>query len=274
MSAGTLSKIPRRMRCRVISANQRSTRLSHELLVGVKCTCTRGWRASQRRVGLGVEAFEEQHTLARALSGVALAITTPVDQAQRGIQRRGAVPRVVVGLSLGQARLQRQDWARAVERLNVGLFIDAEDHGLVRRIQIQADHVAQLVDEVRVFRVQFGDDDGAGDFLGRDQVDVRNRIGKPEPSVRTGPYRPPVASDIASSTAAANQQRPYGDIRRVLQDLQRAPALAGPCSAWRRVSTTCRRCVLLEVFHPARSRTGGAATAAGLPIQVCAESGW
>jgi hypothetical protein len=43
----TLSKLPRRMAWLVIRANQRSTRLSHEALVGVKCRWKRGWAASQ-----------------------------------------------------------------------------------------------------------------------------------------------------------------------------------------------------------------------------------
>src|ERR1700730_4560237 len=41
-------KMPRRMRWRVISAKSRSTRLSHELDVGVKCSLKRLCRASQR----------------------------------------------------------------------------------------------------------------------------------------------------------------------------------------------------------------------------------
>src|ERR1700731_2547703 len=46
-SSSTLWK-PRRMRWRVISAKSRSTRLSHELDVGVKCSLKRLCRASQR----------------------------------------------------------------------------------------------------------------------------------------------------------------------------------------------------------------------------------
>ena len=38
----TLSKVPRRMRCRVISANRRSTRFSQDDEVGVKCSVKRG----------------------------------------------------------------------------------------------------------------------------------------------------------------------------------------------------------------------------------------
>jgi len=36
MRAGTLRKVPRRIRLRVISAEKRSTRFSHEAPVGVK----------------------------------------------------------------------------------------------------------------------------------------------------------------------------------------------------------------------------------------------
>jgi DNA invertase Pin-like site-specific DNA recombinase len=42
----TLSKLPRRMARAVIRPNQRSTRLRHEALVGVKCRWKRGWAAS------------------------------------------------------------------------------------------------------------------------------------------------------------------------------------------------------------------------------------
>jgi hypothetical protein len=42
----TLLKLPRQMACAVIRPNQRSTRLSDEALVGVKCGCKRAWAAS------------------------------------------------------------------------------------------------------------------------------------------------------------------------------------------------------------------------------------
>jgi len=43
----TLLKLPRRIRLRVISPNHRSTKLSQEELVGVKCRWNRAWRLSQ-----------------------------------------------------------------------------------------------------------------------------------------------------------------------------------------------------------------------------------
>ena len=54
---------------------------------------------------------------------------------QRGEQRRGAMAFVVVGSPLGDARRQRQQRLRAVQRLNLTLLVDAQHHGLGRRIQ-------------------------------------------------------------------------------------------------------------------------------------------
>ena len=42
LSCATLLNVPRRKRFCVSSRNQRSTRFSHELLVGVKCMWNRG----------------------------------------------------------------------------------------------------------------------------------------------------------------------------------------------------------------------------------------
>ena len=51
----------------------------------------------------------------------------PIQDIERRKQGRGAVARVVVRLSLGQSRSQRQDRRRPIERLNLALFINAED---------------------------------------------------------------------------------------------------------------------------------------------------
>jgi hypothetical protein len=45
--SATEVKMPRRMAWRVRMEKKHSTRLSHEQLVGVKCRCIRGLRASQ-----------------------------------------------------------------------------------------------------------------------------------------------------------------------------------------------------------------------------------
>jgi hypothetical protein len=48
ISSGTLRKTPRRICLAVRSPKTRSPKLSHELLVGVKCMCLRGWRLKHR----------------------------------------------------------------------------------------------------------------------------------------------------------------------------------------------------------------------------------
>ena len=61
-----------------------------------------------------------------------------------------AVPLVVVGHRSGAALFHRQPGLGAVERLDLALFVDAEDDCVRRRIDIEADHVAQLADEFGV----------------------------------------------------------------------------------------------------------------------------
>jgi len=55
-----------------------------------------------------------------------------------------------VGLTLGDARAQRKDWAGAVERLDLGLLVDAQHERLVRRLEVEPDDVSDLVVEVGV----------------------------------------------------------------------------------------------------------------------------
>ncbi len=49
MRSATVGKLPRRSAWRVMIEKKASTRFSQEPEVGVKCRCTRGWRASQAR---------------------------------------------------------------------------------------------------------------------------------------------------------------------------------------------------------------------------------
>jgi hypothetical protein len=55
-----------------------------------------------------------------------------------------------MGHRSGAALFHRQPGLGAVERLDLALFVDAEDDCVRRRIDIEADHVAQLADEFGV----------------------------------------------------------------------------------------------------------------------------
>ena len=59
---------------------------------------------------------------------------------------------VIVRAPLRHARQHRQDRLAAVERLDLALLVDAEHQRAVRRRQIQAYDVADLVHEVRIAR--------------------------------------------------------------------------------------------------------------------------
>ena len=73
-----------------------------------------------------------------------------VEDIEGGEQCRRAMTLVVVGHRPGAALLHWQAGLGAVERLDLAFFIDREDDGMGGRIDIEADDVAQLVDEARV----------------------------------------------------------------------------------------------------------------------------
>ncbi|MGC8488129.1 MAG: hypothetical protein ACP5QO_07905, partial [Clostridia bacterium] len=79
---------------------------------------------------------------------------TPHDHARRqvagGKQACGPGPRVIVAPPFGAAGQRGEDRWHPVERLNRGLLLHAQDDGPLRRVPIQADHIADLVYEERI----------------------------------------------------------------------------------------------------------------------------
>src|ERR1044072_392650 len=65
-------------------------------------------------------------------------------------QGGGAMPLVVVREGCGAALLHRQARLSSVERLDLALLVNRQNDGVVRRIDIKADDVAQLGDELRL----------------------------------------------------------------------------------------------------------------------------
>jgi hypothetical protein len=53
---------------------------------------------------------------------------------QRGKQRRGPVPDVVVGALLGSARGYAADWAAGLEGLDLGFLVHAQHHSAFGRV--------------------------------------------------------------------------------------------------------------------------------------------
>ena len=54
------------------------------------------------------------------------------------------MPDVVVGDSFDIAKSHGQDRLGAIQRLNLGLLIDGQDHGVVGWVEVEADHIAQF----------------------------------------------------------------------------------------------------------------------------------
>jgi hypothetical protein len=67
-----------------------------------------------------------------------------------GKQRGGAVPDIVVCHRAVTPLLHGQTGLRAIERLDLALFIDRENHSMRRRIHIEPDDVSQLGGKLRI----------------------------------------------------------------------------------------------------------------------------
>ena len=115
-----------------------------------------------------------------------------VEHVERGEQRGGAVALVVVGHGAEPPLLHRQAGLGAVERLDLALLVDRQHDGVRRRIDVEADDVAQLVDELRI-------------------------VGELElpPAVRLQPVRLPDAPHRAGADAGRLRHHVGGPVRRL-----------------------------------------------------------
>ncbi len=95
----------------------------------------------------GVEELPELH---RAMTAVALADHSSAGCVERGEQRGGSVPLVVMGAQLWLTGPHGQQRLGAIEGLDLGFLVDTQHKGLVRRIEVEAHDVSDLVDEQRV----------------------------------------------------------------------------------------------------------------------------
>ncbi|SAK73917.1 hypothetical protein AWB83_03673 [Caballeronia ptereochthonis] len=95
----------------------------------------------------GFDGAQETQEFVAAMTPVHLADHFASDNVQRSKERGRTVTHVVVSASLGNAWGQRQYGLRAVQCLYLALLVNAQHHRLERRIQVQADNIAHLVDE-------------------------------------------------------------------------------------------------------------------------------
>jgi hypothetical protein len=87
----------------------------------------------QVRRDRGVDRHQEASKFSGAVALMELADNFATLGVQRGEERGRPMPRVVVGPALDLPRPHRQHGLRAIERLDLGFFVDAQHQRVVRR---------------------------------------------------------------------------------------------------------------------------------------------
>src|SRR6185437_1963291 len=157
-SWATLVNTPQRMRSSVIRPKKRSTMLSQEAEVGVKCRLKRGCALSQRLMQVergwcfAIDAPEEAQELAMPMARHAFADHRTIEHVERREQGGGTVALVVMRHGAGAALLHRQARLGAIERLDLALLVDGQHQRLVRRVEVETDDILHLLRECRVAR--------------------------------------------------------------------------------------------------------------------------
>ena len=100
----------------------------------------------------GLDPIEKADELLVAVPCHALADHGAVEDIERGEQRGGAVALVVVRHRSGATRLHGQSRLGAIESLDLALLVDREDDGVGGRVDIETDHIPELVGELRIVR--------------------------------------------------------------------------------------------------------------------------
>ena len=127
-------------------------------------------------------------------------MTLPGGGVQRGEQVDRAVPHVVEAAPLGYPGHHRQHRGGPLQGLDLRLLIDREDRRVRRRREVQAHHVADLIDEQRV--------GGDLEILGAPWLQ---------------PECPPDAVHAGRGDAHLPGQLPLGPVRGALRDLFQRP---------------------------------------------------
>ena len=101
---------------------------------------------------LGLDSIERLAELQGPVAAVALANHLTGPGVQSGEEGRGAVAHVIMGAPLGLARTQGQKRPGAVQGLDLGLLVHAQDQRPVRRVEVEPHNIPHLLDEEGVRR--------------------------------------------------------------------------------------------------------------------------
>jgi hypothetical protein len=93
------------------------------------------------------DVAQETQELLMPMSQLALGEDLAVGDVEGCEERRRTVANVVLRDAFDVAQSQRQQRLRALERLDLALFIDTQHQRIVRWMQIQAGHITHLLNE-------------------------------------------------------------------------------------------------------------------------------
>src|SRR6266852_3102386 len=96
---------------------------------------------------LALDQIEKLAELHRSMALMKLRDHLTRLRVERREESRRAMPVIVMRAPLDLAGPHRQERLRAVERLDLRFFVDAEYGRMLRRIQVQPDDIPHLVDE-------------------------------------------------------------------------------------------------------------------------------
>ncbi len=142
----------------------------------------------------GHEAGEKCHELLTRVSLGGAADDRSGLSVQGSVQRERAMTVVFKTMPLCSSWRQRQYWIQSVQRLDAGLFIDTEDHRMLRRLHIQPDNVGRFLFKVRI----------VGDHVALDPVWL-----KPRPLPDSGHHHV-MHPKVFGQLARAPVRRPIG----------------------------------------------------------------
>ena len=97
-----------------------------------------------------LNGVEEADELLVAMPSHAAPDHGSIEEVERGEQRGRAVALVVMGHRPAFSGLERQARLRAVERLDLALLVDRDDHRVLGRVHVEADDVLDLLGELGI----------------------------------------------------------------------------------------------------------------------------
>jgi hypothetical protein len=168
-----------------------------------------------------------------------------------GEQRRGAVAFVIVAMSGQRSTVRKlQISLRPLQRLDRGLFVEADDDGVLGRRHVEPDHVGSLGDELGIVALALGFAPGKVDpsaHAGSARYTGHRPAQQPAMAPSSG-HNPWAALDPIASGCVCSSP-PYTSARRPDRPFRRDPQAASRHSGLT-TSRPYRSCIQLRVQSP------------------------